>query len=184
MGLLRRYESEIYGNYKKYWFIYGLYTGLIMCFSILFRYWLTYPMDSPSTWVDNIVLFFCMFIFTYLYRKKLYCGNIFFKEIYILNLGIGVVAAVIYALFVWYYGSCVDVEFLQRYIDAQEHIYLNNWQGTNEDMNMMIENIKTLTTVPYLSIMGGILTVVTSLIVAFIVAILLRTQKNVVRQKK
>ena len=48
----------------------------------------------------------------------------------------------------------------------------------------MIENIKTLTTVPYLSVMGGILTVVTSLIVAFIVAILLRTQKNVVRQKK
>ena len=84
----------------------------------------------------------------------------------------------------WYYGSCVDVEFLQRYIDAQEHIYLNNWQGTTEDMNMMIENIKTLTTVPYLSVMGGILTVVTSLIVAFIVAILLRTQKNVVRQKK
>ena len=106
------------------------------------------------------------------------------KEIYILNLGIGVVAAVIYALFVWYYGSCVDVEFLQRYIDAQEHIYLNNWQGTTEDMNMMIENIKTLTTVPYLSVMGGILTVVTSFIVAFIVAILLRTQKNVVRQKK
>ena len=40
MGLIKRYESEIYGNYKKYWFIYGLYTGLIMCFSILFRYWL------------------------------------------------------------------------------------------------------------------------------------------------
>ena len=49
---------------------------------------------------------------------------------------------------------------------------------------MMIENIKTLTTVQYLSIMAGILTVVTTFMVAFIVAILLRTQKNVVRQKK
>ena len=115
---------------------------------------------------------------------NIFICNIFFKEIYILNLGVGVVAAIIYALFVWYYGSCVDTEFLQRYIDAQEHIYLNNWNGTTEDMNMMIENIKTLTTVQYLSIMAGILTVVTTFMVAFIVAILLRTQKNVVRQKK
>lgn len=184
MGLIKRYESEIYGNYKKGWLLYGLYTGLIMSFSVLFRYWLTYPMDTPSTWTDNIILFLCMFVFTYLYRKKLYCGNVFFKEVYILNLGVGVVAGVMYALFIWYYGSCVDTELVQRYIDAQEHIYINNWQGTTEDMNKKIEEIKNLTSVPYLSIWGGILTVVTSFMTSFIVALLLRTQKNVVRQKK
>ena len=141
MGLIKRYESEIYGDYKKGWLLYGLYTGLIMSFSVLFRYWLTYPMDTPSTWTDNIILFLCMFVFTYLYRKKLYCGNVFFKEIYILNLGVGVVAGAIYGLFIWYYGTCVDTDLVQRYIDAQEHVYINNWQGTTEDMNKKIEEI-------------------------------------------
>ena len=51
-------------------------------------------------------------------------------------------------------------------------------------MNKKIEEIKNLTSVPYLSIWGGILTVVTSFMTSFIVALLLRTQKNVVRQKK
>lgn len=184
MGLIKRYESEIYGNYKKGWLLYGLYTGLIMSFSVLLRYFLTYPMDTPSTWIDNIVLFLCMFIFTYLYRKKLYMGNIFFKEVYILNLGIGVVAGVIYGLFIWYYGTSVDTELVQRYVENQEYIYINNWEGTDEDMKARIDEIKSMASVQYLSIMGGILTMVTSLMIAFIVGLLLRTQKNVVRQKR
>lgn len=184
MGLIRRYESEMYGDYRKGWILYGLYTGLIMSVSVLLRYLLTYPMESPSTWIDNVVLFLCMFMFTYLYRKKLYCGKVFFKEVYVLNLGIGIVAGVIYGFFLWYYGSSVDTELVQRYIDSQEYIYLNNWEGTEEDMKEKIDAIKNLTSVPYLSIMGGILTAVTSIMIAFIVALLLRTEKNVVKQKK
>lgn len=183
MGLIKRYESEIYGNYKKGWLLYGLYTGLILSFSILFRKWLTYPIDCPSTWTDNVILFLCMFVFTYLYRKKLYCGNIFFKEVYILNLGVGTIAAIIYGAFIWYYGTCVDTELVQRYIDSQEYLYLNKWEGTPEDMLKKIEEVKSLASVPYLSIMGGVLTMITSVMSAFIVALLLRTQKNVVRQK-
>ena len=78
----------------------------------------------------------------------------------------------------------MDTELVQRYIDSQEYIYLNNWEGTEEDMKEKIDAIKNLTSVPYLSIMGGILTAVTSIMIAFIVALLLRTEKNVVKQKK
>ena len=111
-------------------------------------------------------------------------GNIFFKEVYILNLGIGVVAGVIYGLFIWYYGTSVDTELVQRYVENQEYIYINNWEGTDEDMKARIDEIKSMASVQYLSIMGGILTMVTSLMIAFIVGLLLRTQKNVVRQKR
>ncbi len=184
MGLLRRYQSTVYGNYKKAWLLYGLYTGLILCFSTMLRYWLTYPMESPSSWIDNVVLFLSMVLFTLVYRKKLADKKIFFKEVYILNIGIGIIAAMVYGIFLLFYGYRMDPEFVQRYYEAQEIIYRQNWAESSELLAEKLTQLKEMATTKYLSMMGFILTAVTSLILAFIVALFFRTQKNIVREKK
>ena len=55
--IFRRYESTIYGNYRKAYFIDGALTGAVMSVVMLLRDWLaTSPMSSPENYVTELVL--------------------------------------------------------------------------------------------------------------------------------
>ena len=54
--IFRRYESTIYGNYRKAYLIDGALTGAVMSMVMLLRDWLaTSPMSSPENYVTELV---------------------------------------------------------------------------------------------------------------------------------
>ena len=180
MALLHRYKSTIYGNYKKFIIIFGLFTALALILSVLTRYAFFEPISTPVSWTDNIVLSICLIAFTIAYRCTLPEKKITFKEIFILTVGLSFVAAVLYGLYLWFYGTHTDIEFAQRFADSETAKH----SPEEQDYNDALEQIKIMATPKYLAFMGFVYTVVTSFIVGFFVAIIFKTEKSPLHTKK
>ncbi|MDR1005420.1 MAG: DUF4199 domain-containing protein [Bacteroidales bacterium] len=176
MGIIRRYKSQMHGNYWRAVLRYGFYSGLILSFVVLVRYWLIYPLSQPLTYVENIALILLMFIFLWRYRLRLTDKLISFKEGYIVCFGLGVVASVIYGIFIYVYAWKIDSGMQQRCYDVQR-VLENN-------VNLTDEQVRFMTTPSSIAFSAIILSVVVSIIMAMVVALLLRTEKSEVIKKK
>ena len=108
--IFRRYNSTIYGNYKKYALVYGLAIGcaqfvVVAFWNLLSSTWL----PSPENYVTEVVLLAGIFGFSYLYRRNLKArpgqegAGVTLKELLLLGLGMGCVGAVVYGLWMWLY---------------------------------------------------------------------------------
>ena len=71
MRLIRRYSSQMHGNYKKAILRYGVYVGLIFSFVLIFRLLLVLPVSQPMSYVENILQLVLLFVFVYLYKRQL-----------------------------------------------------------------------------------------------------------------
>lgn len=180
MALLHRYQSIIHGNLKKAIPIYGVITAVALILSVILRYLLTYPIETPVSWTDNVVMAICMIGFTLIYRSRLPEKRITFKEIFLLTVGIGCVAAIFYGLYLWHYSAQFDTEFPQRYLEAESAKYNADEPGYNS----AIEQLKYMARPKYLALMGAVYTVVTSFIIGFFVALVLKTEKSPIYKKK
>ncbi len=178
MALIKRYETPIQGNYKLAILKYGSLTGLLMCLLVVARFLLNKPLVQPLGYVENIFFFAFLLLFTYLYRKSLKGNPLFFKEAYLLNIGMGIITAVFYAIFMTAYVKWIDMDFLPRYVSFKTEELKSLGETINED------NLKTIGSARYISSQSFILTTVLSIIFALIVALVMRTQKNIVREKK
>ncbi len=178
MALIKRYQSHIYGNYKTAILKYGALCGLLLCVIVFIQLALNTPIKQPVSYIEEIFVLVCMFVFTCLYRKKLSEKQLFFKEAYILCLGIGIVSAIIYALFIIFYAQSIDPDFSERYYQLQKSVLLNNNQTVNDDELTIMSSSKNL------GIMAFVLLTVLSILFAMVVAIFMRTQKNRVRPFK
>lgn len=180
MGLIRRYKSEIHGNYKRAWLQYGIITSIAMVLSVLIRYALTYPIESSFSWTDDVIILICLVGFTITYRSTLPEKLITFKEIYVLNLGIGFISAIIFGFFIWYYASRVDISFPDRYYASM----MAQSETSELSPDVYETQTKAMSTPGNLALQGGVLTFVNVLVLGFFVAIFLKTEKQNLYKKQ
>ena len=150
-----------------------------MILSVLIRYALTYPIESSFSWTDDVIILICLVGFTLVYRSTLPEKRISFKEIYVLNLGIGFISAIIFGLFIWYYASMVDISFPDRYYASM----MEQAETSELPIDAYEAQTKNMSTPGNLAMQGGVLTFVNVLVLGFFIAIFLKTEKQNLYQK-
>ena len=180
MALLHRYQSTMHGNYKKFILLFGPVAAIALILSVIARYYFFDPIVTPAaSWTDNVVLAICLVVFTLLYRTTLPEKKVTFKELFLLTVGISCVAAVLYGLYLWYYGTYTDPEFLQRFKDCEEA----KLSPEDPEYQKKLDDIKAYN-IGTPAFLGFFLTVVTSFILGFFVALLFKTEKSPLHTKK
>lgn len=181
MKFIRRYQSEIYGNYRIAYLRDGSLSGLVIAGVVLFCKLIYYPIHAPENYVTDISLLACTLFFAYRYRRRLADGKVFFKELMLYGLGLGIVAAAVYGLFLLLYGSVIDHGFCDRCLNH----FINgemNGSGTDEEKAATIEVMRTYKLRTW-AFIGFFRTSVMSIMTAFVSALLFRTEKNIVKNK-
>lgn len=182
MGVLRRYQSEIYGAYRKAYLKYGLITGACFCLYIVVCLLAGSPLSAPETYGIDAILIIGILLFSYLYRRNIPGGQIYLKELMLLGIGIGVVGAVVYGLFLMVYGAAIDTEFPARCMEA----YIANVQNSQNDEQMKFQTIETMRhyTIYHWGLIAMFRLSVFSILAAFISALVFRSGPSPVRPKK
>ena len=181
MRFLRRYQSEIYGGYRVAYLRDGAMTGAVIAAVVLFCKLIYYPIYAPQNYVTDITLLVCTLFFAYRYRRRLPDGKVFFKELMLYGLGLGIVAAAVYGLFLLFYGSVIDHGFCERCLSH----FINgemNGSGTDEEKEATVAVMRTYKLRTW-AFIGFFRTSVMSIMTAFIAALLFRTEKNIVKNK-
>ena len=177
MRLLRRYKSDIYGNYRLAYLRDGALTGLVLSVAVLVCKLLYYPIYAPENYVTDIALLVSTLFFAYRYRSRLPEKKVFFKELMLFGLGLGIVAAITYGVFLLFYGGVVDKGFATRCL---EHFILGEQNGSASE-EMKAETISVMRTYKLhtWAFIGTFRTAVMSIMTAFVAALVFRTEKNI-----
>ena len=177
--IFRRYESTIYGNYRKAYFIDGALTGAVMSMVMLLRDWLaTSPMSSPENYVTELVLAIAIFWSCYQYRRQLPDGKVTLKELMLLGLGIGVVSAVVYGLWTWLHCGVLDTSLVDYY--NQQRIAMMESAESSAEAKVAVELVRRYTAGDW-AFIGAFRSAVMSIIITFFTALVFRTEKSKVR---
>jgi drug/metabolite transporter (DMT)-like permease len=181
MKFIRRYQSDIYGNYRFAALRDGALAGLVIGGVVLFCKLIYYPIYAPENYVTDITLLVATLFFAYRYRSRLPEKRVFFKELMLYGLWLGVVAAVVYGLFLLFYGGVVDKEFPARCL---EHFIYGEQQGsgTDEEKAATIAVMRTYRLHTW-AFIGAFRTAVMAIMTAFVAALVFRTEKNKVKEK-
>lgn len=181
MKFIRQYQSNIYGKYRKAYLRDGIFAGLIISSAVLFCKLIYYPIFAPENYVTDITLLLSTLFFSYRYRNSLPDKKVFFKELMLYGLGLGIVAALLYGFFLMLYGSVIDSGFTERclrhFINGEQ-----NGTGTPEEKEATIAVMRTYKLYTW-AFIGTFRTAVMSIMTAFIAALLFRTEKNIVKNK-
>ena len=179
--IFRQYESEIYGNYRKSYLIGGVLTGVAMSVISLIRDWLSvFPMSSPANLVTEIVLAVCICLSCYLYRCDLPYEKVSFKELMLLGLGIGVVSAIVYGVWVWLFCHQIAPSMVDYY--NEKRIAMMEPAETSAAAKEAVERVSHYTAVTW-AFIGCFRSAVASIIIAFFAALIFRTEKGKVKIK-
>lgn len=172
MRLIRRYSSQMHGNYKRAILRYGVYIGLIFSFVLIFRWLLVLPVSQPMSYVENVLQLVLLFVFVYLYKRQLPERRINFKEAYTVALGSAVVGSIIYGMVLYLYAQYIDPEMQARCLEIQRRANVNG-EFAPEDLQNMVKP-------SYIAGSAIILNSVMAIMWAMIVAIFLRNERAVV----
>ena len=181
MKFIRQYQSEIYGNYRIVGLRNGAIAGAFISFAVLFCKLIYYPIYAPENYVTDIALLVSTLFFARRYRGSLPDGRVTFKELMLYVLWLGVIAAMIYGLFLLLYGSVIDKEFATRCL---EHFIAGEQRGagTDEEKAATIVVMRTYRLHTW-AFIGAFRTAVMSIMTAFVAALVFRTEKNKVKIK-
>ena len=163
--VFRRYKSQIHGNYRVAGLKYGVTTGLLMSLYLFVRHWLGLASPSPSDLFKDLLLIAATVFFTWLYRKNLPDRRATLKELMLLGVGTGLVAAVVYGFAMWLYCGVAYPEMATVYADS-----FRTADSTAEGY------LAAQNPVMWAFFYGFLQTAVTSIIVAFFAALLLRNE--------
>ena len=174
----RRYKSTIYGNYRKAYCVDGVLTGVCMSALMAIRDLIaSKPMASPENYVTEIILAVGILWSAYQYRKQLPEGKVTFKELMLLGLGIGVVSAVVYGLWVWLNCGVLSPERVQYY--NEQRMAVMDAPEQSAEAALAIEKVKAYTAGDW-AFIGGFRSAVMSIIISFFAALIFRTEKGTV----
>lgn len=165
--LLRRYKSPIYGHYRRWYAVCGVLTGLLMGAGVFVSRIIGTPICSPETFLTDGLMAVGIFVSCYLYREHLPEQKVFFKELMLLGLGIGVVGGLVYGLLLALYSG-VDGEFVGRCADLRIQA-LDDPESLQT--KQAIDTIKGYSVGDW-SFIGGFRSAVMSVILAFIAAMI------------
>lgn len=173
----RRYSSTIYGNYRKTYVLYGLMTGALMALVLtLWNALADKPQPEPENLVTEAVLLICTLFATYRYRHSLPDGRVTLKELMLLGLGIGVVSAVVYGLWTWFYCGVWQTELVQHYIDSR----IAAMQQAEKATEKAVAQVQAYTAGDW-AFIGAFRSAVMSIIITFFTALVFRTEKSKVK---
>lgn len=178
----RRYESTIYGNYRRAYAIGGVVTGALMAaatwlYGVLRGEWLT----EPYNYVGEIALTVGMAVTAYLYRKRLPDGKLTLKELMLLGLGTGLLSAVVYGLWIWLFCGALDCDMVNVY---NQHRVAQIPEGDDAEKYLQAVDTTLRYTAGDWAFISGFRTLVFSILPNFFIALLLRTEKAPVRERK
>lgn len=168
--IFRRYKSELHGNYRLAYLKYGLLTGGLLSLYLLVRHLISAPAALPFDYGNDVVLIVAILLSTYFYRKRLPDGKVTLKELLLLGIGMGIVAAVVYGLFVWFYSGVLYPDMPASYAEQ-----------FRTDETKPEQYAAALNPVWWAFFYGFLKTAVTSIIVVFFASIIFRTEKGEVR---
>ena len=168
--IIRRYKSEIHGNYRVAYLKWGLLTGLVLSLYLLVRHWSGAPCSTPADLGKDGLLVVGIAVAMYFYRRSLQDGKVTMKELLLMGLGAGLVAAVVYGLFVWLYCGVMYPEMTGVYAERFK----------TED-SAAEGYVAALNPGMWALMFGFVNTFLTSIIVAFFGALVFRTEKAEVR---
>lgn len=179
--IFRRYKSTIYGNYRKAYLIDGALTGAVMSVIVLMvNLFSGSQMQSPDSFVPEIVMMVGIAWSAVQYRKGLEDQKVTFKELMLLGLGIGVISAAVYGLFIYAYGS-IDINLVQQF--QEQRISVMEPAETSVETRLSIEAVRHYGAGDW-GFIAGFRSAVLSILVAFLVAVALRSEKAPVVEKK
>lgn len=164
--IFRRYKSEIHGNYRIAYLKWGLLTGVLLSLYLLARHLLGAPCTSPADLGKDGLLIVAMLVSMYLYRRSLPEKRVTMKELLLLGIGIGLVSAVVYGLFVWLYCGVMYPEMTEVYAEQFK-----------TDEARAEGYLAALNPVMWALMFGFVNTALTSIIVAFFGALIFKTEK-------
>lgn len=176
MGLIRQYRSTMHGSYWTAIIKYGALCGVFLSFVVLFRFWIYLPLSTPNDYVQDFSLLVCLFVAVWVYKRSLEDKKITLKEAYIVALGCGIVAAVVYGMFLLLYSRYIDVDMPQRYFDIQRAVEQNAQHPDS--------TLREFTSSRYLAAMGMIFISILSVIEALVVAVIMKNEKATVVTKE
>ena len=101
MRFIRRYKSEIYGNYRRAALVDGFAASVVMAAYVLISSLVGLPVSAPETYVTDGLMLIAVFVGAYLYRKSLSEVSVSLKELLLLGLDMGVVIGIVYGLLLW-----------------------------------------------------------------------------------
>lgn len=171
--ILRRYDSTIYGNYRRAYLRYGVWVGLAMSAYVLLRWALGLPLRASVDYGLEIVLSVGIFFYTYRYRKSLTEQRVTFKELMLLGLGTGAVAGLVLCVFMCLYCDVLNPQSMADFTQSM--------MEANPDTELMVQNQSTA---PYWGISMGLHAMILSILIAFLASLLFRTEENKLRSKK
>lgn len=178
--VFRRYKSVIYGNYRKAAAIDGAVAGAVMAVVMLARDLLAAaPAPAPENYITELVLAVAIFWSSYHYRKGLDDGRVTLKELLLLGIGIGIVSAVVYGLWVWLYCGCIDPARTAYY--CQQRAAVMTPATESPEARRALELALGYTAGDW-GFIAGFRSAVMSVIIAFFAALILRTEKSPLRQ--
>ena len=101
--VLRRYQSKIYGNYRLGYLKYGSLIGISIALLVLLQHLLVeqVPVYAPETIVTDLLIVIGQCFCCYDYRENLSRRKVMLKELLLLALGSGLIASVVYGLWMW-----------------------------------------------------------------------------------
>lgn len=170
MRLTKIYQSKMYGNYWSGIVIFGLLIGFGLIIEVLLRSLFTTPISQPVSLIEIITQLVFMFIGVYVFKINLEEKKITFKKSYMLGLGSGIVGSIIYGMFLYVYALYLDKDFSQRCYEIQRNIESNSKLTDQQVMDMATPSL--------IAFSGILLSFVVSILLALIVAILLRNEKG------
>lgn len=170
-----RYQSTIYGNYRRAYLTCGLLTGTVMAAVVALRNWMGgAPMSTPENYLTELVLAAGIFWASWHYRKGLPEGKVTFKELMLLGLGIGLVSGVLYGLWTWLHCSLLDSGMTEHY--NQCRIAVMDDPDSSPEALMAVEQVKKYTAGDW-AFIAAFRTAVMSIIITFFSALIFRTEK-------
>ena len=183
MGLLRQYQSEIYGNYRLAYVTYGVVAGLLIAAVLLFHRILfpSNPPLSPENYIIDIVPAVAIFAASYRYRSTLPNRQVMIKELMLLGIGMGIVASVVYGLLLWVICSVVFPDLVGVFIDHR--LSLMPPATESAEAALAVDSTRQASAGDW-AFIGGFRLFVMSILITFFSSIILRTQKAPVRIKK
>lgn len=164
--ILRRYKSEIHGNYRIAYLKWGALIGVVMSVYLLVRHLLGCACGTPSDLGKDGLLVVGIAVAMYFYRRSLPDGKVTMKELLLMGLGAGMVSAVVYGLFVWLYCGVMYPEMTSVYAErfrTEESAAEGYVAALNPGMWALM--------------FGFVNTFLTSIIVTFFGALVFRTEK-------
>ena len=180
--IFRRYKSTIYGNYRKAYLIDGALTGVVMSVVMLLRDLLAKsPMSSPENYVTELVLAIAIFWSCYQYRRQLPDGKVTLKELMLLGLGIGMISATVYGLWTWLRCGVLDTAMVDYY--NQQRIAMMESAESRAEAKVAVELVSRYTAGDW-AFIGGFRSAVMSVIITFFAALVFRTEKSAVHERK